>query len=101
MKNGGYMDFISSFLGISPGVQALIILGLFFLLLVVSWNRPMAINLVAFLRDFRNLVSGDPGNRRTLRKARSRSLKRSRLNSNPPELGGNQGAQAHEQQRNA
>jgi len=94
------MDFISSFLGISPGVQALIILGLFFLLLVVSWNRRMAINLVAFLRDVRNLVSGDPSNRRTLRKARSRSPKRSRLR-DLSELGGNQGARAHEQQPNA
>lgn len=80
-------------------MQALIILGLFVLLLVVSCSRQMAINLVAFLRDLRNVIlSGDPGNRRMSNKARSRSQKRSRLSRKLSELGG---AQAREQQPSA
>jgi hypothetical protein len=92
-----------SLLGLlSPGVQALIITGLFALLVVIACNRRAAINLVAFLQDLRDLThsSGRPGSRRKRNREFSRSGNRSRV-SDKYELGVHQGVQAHEQQPNA
>jgi hypothetical protein len=76
----------------------LIVLSLLALLLVVSWKRRMAINLMAFRRDLRNLLfSGDAGDRHVTDTARSRSQKRVRVDTYLLMSGADQGVQAHEQ----
>jgi hypothetical protein len=42
--------------GLVPGVQALIVIGAFILLMVAACNRRAAINLTLFLHDLRDLV---------------------------------------------
>jgi hypothetical protein len=87
-------------------VQALIILGLFALLMLVACNRRAAVNIVAFLRDIRNVLYGGdqslvPGNRRTRNVAVSFPSGDHSQMSGENELGVDQGAQAHEQPLNA
>jgi hypothetical protein len=100
---------ISSLLGITPNVQALIIVGLFTIVIIAALRLKAAMNLISFLRDLHNLARGGdqalPGNRHMRIKPvdhRPNSHSHQPTTSDTHDLGANhQGAYAHEQHLSA